>query len=91
MDSTASGSSSLAFCLRLCLVVISVCLSMSPTFPLYPLLSPTNSLPELPFFSETLPTPFPLNLSEPIPLKISLLRIHRLHSYFFSLWTKAEP
>ena len=40
----------------------------------------TNSPTELPLFSKFFPLPFPLNLSEPVPLKLSFLRIQKLNS-----------
>lgn len=47
--------------------------------------------PNFPFSLKLSPLPFPLNLSEPIPLKLRLLRIQKLNSIFFYIpWTKVE-
>ena len=45
----------------------------------------TNSPTELPLFSKFFPLPFPLNLSEPVPLKLSCLRIQRINALFYIL------
>ena len=45
----------------------------------------TNSPTELPLFSKFFPLPFPLNLPEPVPLKLSCLRIQRINALFYIL------
>ena len=58
--------------------------SMIPVPSLYPQVPHNNSLTKTSPFSETLPTPLSSELSEPVPLNVSLLRIQKLNSFLYS-------
>ena len=84
MAPEGSGFSSLASLSQALLTSFSYFPSMTPVPLLYPQVPHNNSLTKTSPFSETLPTPFSSELSEPVPLNISLLRIQKLNSFLYS-------
>ena len=57
---------------------------MIPVPLLYPQVPHIILSPKLPLLLETLPTPLSSELSEPVPLNVSLLRIQKLNSFLYS-------
>ena len=84
MVQAGSGSSCLASLSQAPLLAsLSSFPSTIPVPSLYPQVPHNNSLTKTVPFSETLPTPLSSELSETVPLNISLLRIQKLNSFLY--------
>ena len=84
MVQAGSGSSCLASLSQApLLALLSSFPSTIPVPSLYPQVPYNNSLTKTFPFSETLPTPLSSELSETVPLNISLLRIQKLNSFLY--------